>query len=155
VGRLYWFPTPDGVYRAEACVISCFDARFELAVRKFLKRRGAAPADHVRVAGGPRGLGSPRTPAEREFLLDQLRASVRLHAAARVMLLAHSDCGACGGLEAFGGDTEREAAWHRAELGKAAAVRAALPGLAIERYFLDFTGVWEDSEVPYVSASKG
>ena len=154
--RLYWFDTPAGVYRAEACVITCFDARFELMARKFLQRRGVSPADHVRVAGGAKALSSPRTPAEREFLLDQVRASIRLHATGRVVLMAHSDCGACGGLEAFDGDAAREAAWHRAELAKAAeAIRGALPGLAIEQYFLDFTGVWEIPEVEYVSANRG
>lgn len=144
MGLLYTFDTPAGAYRAGACAISCFDARFELVVRKFLKRRGAVPVDHVRVAGGPQALAAPRDPAHREFLLDQIRASVRLHATERVILLAHSDCGACGGLEAFGGDTASELAWHRDGLIRAGGiVTEALPELAVEACFADFHGVWE------------
>jgi hypothetical protein len=143
VGPLYRFGTPAEVYRAGACAISCFDARFEPVVRKFLRRRGAEPVDHVRVAGGPKPLAAGESPV-REFLLDQVRASVRLHATERVVLLAHSDCGACGGLAAFGGDAGRERAWHEEHLARAAgAVRAAAAGLRVETYFVDFEGVWE------------
>ena len=138
----FWFATDREVYRAGACAISCFDARFETVVGKFLQRCGAAPVNHVRVAGGPKALAEEGAP--REFLLDQVRASVRLHAPERVILLAHSDCGACGGLEAFGGDTVRERAWHEERLARAAeVVRSAAPGLAVERYFIDFQGVWD------------
>ena len=101
----FWFATDREVYRAGACAMSCFDARFETVVRKFLQRCGAAPVDHVRVAGGPKALAEDG--AAREFLLEQVRASVRLHAPARVILLAHSDCGACGGLAVVPGMPNR------------------------------------------------
>jgi hypothetical protein len=152
VGLLFRFETPSQQYRAGACAVSCFDARFELVVRKFLKRSGAEPVDHIRIAGGPRTLSSPADAAHRDFLLDQIRASIRLHATDRVILLAHSDCGACGGLEAFQGDTVRERAWHEAELSRAAgAVRATFPELALETCFADFAGVWRVSQ--HVSAN--
>jgi len=38
--KVFHFDSPREVYRADACVITCFDARFDLAVRKFLKLRG-------------------------------------------------------------------------------------------------------------------
>jgi hypothetical protein len=38
--KLFHFDSPPGEYTSEACVVSCFDARFDLAIRKFLKRRG-------------------------------------------------------------------------------------------------------------------
>lgn len=144
--RLFWFPTPRENYRAAACAISCFDARFELATRKFLRRRGGL-IDHVRLAGGVRSLASPREDWEREFALRQVRAAADLHAADRVILLAHADCGGYGGLQAFAGDEAREAAHHRRELERASAVVAgSIPGMPVECFFLDFEGVWEAGE---------
>jgi carbonic anhydrase len=152
VARRFWFETPAGNYRAGACVISCFDARFELVTRKFVKRRGVVLADHVRVAGGARALASQE--GDGAFLIGQVQLSMRLHHTDRVILVAHSDCGAYGGLEAFGGDADREQAAHRADLARAAeALRAAVPGIAVECWFADFSGVWEVSEIKYVRAS--
>jgi carbonic anhydrase len=40
-----------------------------------------------------------------EFVLEQIRKSIRLHGTRRVILMVHSDCGAYGGLaEGFRGD---------------------------------------------------
>jgi hypothetical protein len=38
----FHFDTPSEIYQAGACVISCCDARFDLVLRKLLKRRGLA-----------------------------------------------------------------------------------------------------------------
>ena len=142
--KLFHFDSPPEVYRADACVISCFDARFELAERKLLKRRGVAWADRVRVAGGAKSLASPDDPSARAFLLNQVRLSVRLHAPPEVLLVAHADCGTYGGFQAFGCDPEREVAHHRAELATAAAVlRAETPGLEVRAFFLGFDAAWE------------
>ncbi len=142
--KLFHFDSPREVYRAGACVISCFDARFELAERKLLKRRGVAWADRVRVAGGAKGLASPDDPAARAFLLRQVRLSVRLHATPAVLLVAHTDCGTYGGFQAFGCDPEREQAHHRSELAAAAAVlRAESPNLEVRAFFLGFDAAWE------------
>jgi hypothetical protein len=57
--------------------------------------------------------------------------------------MLHSDCGAYGGIEAFGGNTESERAHHKAELLRAASnLSAAIPGLIVDCYFVDFEGVW-------------
>ena len=62
----------------------------------------------------------------------------------RVILMVHSDCGAYGGLEAFGGDHGAEAAHHERELQRAAAnLRAAIPGIEVQGYFVDFEGIWD------------
>jgi hypothetical protein len=144
VHKLFHFDSPREVYRAGACVISCFDARFELVERKLLKRLGVACADRVRVAGGAKGLSSPNEPAARAFLINQVRLSVRLHAPPVVLLVAHADCGTYGGFQAFGFDAEREVNHHRSELATAAAVlRKETPGLAIRAFFFGFDGAWE------------
>jgi carbonic anhydrase len=148
--RVFHFDTQDEVYHADACVISCFDARFELVVRKFLQRRGFGRVDHIRMAGGVKALASPGDESERSFTLAQIRVSVRLHGTDLVVLLAHADCGGYGGRAAYGGDPEREIAGQSAELRKAAAViKGAIPELAVACYFLNFDGVWE---VPHASS---
>jgi hypothetical protein len=59
------------------------------------------------------------------------------------MLMVHSDCGAYGGLQAFDGNEEREAANHEAELRIAAEfLRANIPTVEAECFYLKFNGVW-------------
>ena len=141
--KVFHFDSEGGLYRADAAVIYCFDSRFTMAVNKFMKRRGLVQIDIIRIAGGPKALASPREEGERAFALDQLRLSRKLHATGRVILISHSDCAACGGLALFDGNSQAEAAYHRAELDRAAAcVRSNIPELAVECFFLDFTGVW-------------
>ena len=78
-------------------------------------------------------------------MLEQIRKSMHLHGARRVILMLHSDCGAYGGLEgAFGGDATAERVHHREELRRAAENLArAIPGVEVTAYFVDFEGVWE------------
>ena len=148
--KLFHFDSPRERYQCDAAIVWCFDNRFELGFRKFLQRIGVVHSDPIKIAGGAKCLASPQE-AEREFVLDQIRASVRLHGTRRVILMLHSDCGAYGGLEGFGGDTRAEFRHHRGELIKAAAtLREFLPDLDVSSYFVDFEGVWE----PDLSASS-
>ena len=141
--KLFHFDTEIVPYRADAAVVWCFDNRITLAVQKFLKRSGLARVDSIRVAGGAKGLASTGEESERRFLLEQLRLSRKLHGTDRVILVAHSDCGTYGGLDAFGRDPETEAEHHRAELTQAAErVREAFDGIRVECYFVNFNGVW-------------
>jgi hypothetical protein len=72
---------------------------------------------------------------------------MRLHRTNRVMLMVHSDCGAYGGLQAFEGNEEREAANHESELRSAAEfLKTNLPTVEVECYYLRFTGVWSLGE---------
>ena len=104
--------------------------------------------DPIKVAGGAKSLALPEVKTDREFVLEQIRKSMRLHDTKRVILIVHSDCGAYGGLAgAFGGNVEAEAARHQRELALAAANLAeAIPGLDIQVFFVDFEGIW-DAEV--------
>lgn len=78
---------------------------------------------------------------------------MRLHGTCRVILMLHSDCGAYGGLAGgFGGDAVAEAKHHERELQLAAAnLRAAIPDVDVQGYFVDFDGIW-DAEI---GAAKG
>lgn len=141
--KIYHFDSQTDVYRADACVVSCFDARFELVTRKFLRKRGIWWADPLKIAGGAKVFASPGQESERSFALEQVRTSIRLHQTKRVMLMVHTDCGAYGGLQAFGANEEREGANHEMELRTAAEfLQRNLPAIDVECYYLKFTGVW-------------
>jgi carbonic anhydrase len=151
VKKVFHFEAPRGSYHCDAAILWCFDHRFDLGFRKFLKRIGVANSDPIKVAGGAKCLASPEHEAEREFVLEQIRKSMRLHGTSRVILMVHSDCGAYGGLAGgFGGDAQAEAAHHQRELARAAAnLLETIPGIEVQGYFVDFEGVW-DAEVATV-----
>jgi len=148
VKKVFHFDSQTDMYRADACVVSCFDARFELVTRKFLKKRGIWWADPLKIAGGAKAFASPAEESERSFALGQVRTSMRLHRTSRVMLMVHSDCGAYGGLQAFEGNEEREAANHESELRRAAEfLKSNITAIDVECYYLKFNGVWALDEV--------
>ena|SRR5947209_2173046 len=142
--KVLHFSSPRELYICDAVVIWCFDARFEPGFRKLLKRIGVLQADSIRIAGGAKSLVSPKYESNRLFLIDQLHIAMQLHGAKRVVLMVHSDCGAYGGLAAFGGDLKKEAENHSADLQKAAAyIQSVIPELSLEAYYIDFEGVWQ------------
>jgi hypothetical protein len=157
VKKVFHFDAPREKYHCDAAILWCFDNRFELGFRKFLKRIGVAYSDPIKIAGGAKCMASPELESERQFVLDQIRKSIRLHGTRRVILMVHSDCGAYGGLAgAFRGDAKSEAAHHDRELQRAAAnLRAAIPGIEVQGYFVDFEGIWDvevDAEEAKTSA---
>jgi len=133
--KLFHFDSPVEVYRADACALTCFDARFELAVRKFLRRRGLALCDQIKIPGAARTLAAPASESDRDFVLRMVATSIALHHPARMILTGHNDCGAYIGRppEEVVADIERAAE----------VIHAAQPSLAIERYFFDFDGVYQ------------
>lgn len=141
--KVFHFDSPTEKYRADACVVSCFDARFDLATRKFLKKRGILTTDPLRIAGGAKVFASPAEESARSFALGQVQTSMQLHETNRLLLMVHSDCGAYGGLSAFGRDEAREATNHESELRNAAEfLKSHIPAIQVECYYLKFTGVW-------------
>jgi hypothetical protein len=132
--KLFHFDTPAEVYKADACVVSCYDARFELVLRKFLKRRGLALVDHLKIAGSVKGLASPEHEADREFMLRMIRISMRLHQPELVVMVGHNECGAYGSAppETIAQDLRLAAQ----------IVRAAEPSMQVECYFADFDGMY-------------
>ena len=140
--KIFHFDSPSEPYVADAAVLCCFDQRIRLAVSKFLQRQGILRPDMIVVAGGAKTLASPRNDFERDFILEQVRMSIRLHQTAQMFLMSHSDCATYGGLKAFDGDREREMAHHRQELQRAAAlVKENFPQLALKCFFVDFSGI--------------
>lgn len=145
VKKVFHFDAPREKYHCDAAILWCFDNRFELGFRKFLKRIGVMNSDPIKVAGGAKCLASPDLETDRAFVLEQIRKSMRLHGTRRVILMVHFDCGAYGGLaEGFRGDARAEAAHHQGELTLAAAnLLQAIPGVDVQGYFVDFEGIWD------------
>lgn len=142
--KVFHFDAPREKYVCDAAVVWCFDNRFNLGFTKFLKKQGIENADPIKIAGGAKSLASPELDSDREFVLEQIRKSIRLHATKLVILKLHSDCGAYGGLEAFGNDPAAEARHHEDELRRAAEIlQQAIPGIGVRAYYVDFEGVWE------------
>jgi carbonic anhydrase len=143
VKKVFHFDSPTEKYRADACVVSCYDARFELATRKFLKKLGIWLIDPLKIAGGAKIFASPADESARIFALGQVRTSMELHGTNRLLLMIHSDCGAYGGLQTFGRDPEREAEHQEAELRNAAEfLKRNVPTVNVDCYFLRFSGIW-------------
>ena len=92
--KVFHFDAPREKYHCDAAILWCFDNRFELGFRKFLKRIGVNSSDPIKIAGGAKCMASPEHETDREFVLEQIRKSMRLHGTRRVILMLHSDCGA-------------------------------------------------------------
>jgi carbonic anhydrase len=143
--KVFHFDASREKYHCDAAILWCFDNRFELGFRKFLKRIGVVHSDPIKIAGGAKCMASPEDESEREFVLGQIRKSMRLHGTKRVILMVHSDCGAYGGLaDGFQGDCRAEAVHHERELQRAAGnLSEAILGIEIRGYFVDFEGIWD------------
>lgn len=142
--KIFDFNSPPEPYTADAAVLCCFDQRIRLVTDQFLQDRKILKPDMIVVAGGAKTLASPRNHFERDFILEQVRLSIKLHATRRILVMSHSDCATYGGLAAFHGDARAEAAHHSHELQKAVSLlNASFPGLSVEPYFANFEGIWE------------
>jgi len=147
--KLFHFDSPREQYQCDGAIVWCFDNRFDLGFRKFLKKIGVEHPDPIKIAGGAKSLASPKQESDRQFVLDQIRTSMRLHGTSRAILMLHSDCGAYGGLDAFGCDQMAEFRNHRDELHRAAAyLKEAIPGLEVQVYFVNFEGIWTTEAEP-------
>jgi hypothetical protein len=145
--KVFHFDSRPEAYVADAAVLCCFDQRIRSAVNKFLQRQGILKPDMIVVAGGAKTLASPHSDFERDFILDQVRMSIRLHHSSQLFLMSHSDCATYGGLQAFGEDRKREMDHHRQELQRAAElVRNHFPEIRTKCFFVDFTGVHSADE---------
>jgi hypothetical protein len=145
--KVFHFDSPRDKYQCDAAILWCFDNRFDLGFRKFLKRNGIVNTDPIKIAGGAKSLASPEQESDREFVLDQIRKSIQLHDTRHVILMVHSDCGAYGGLDgAFAGDTTAEKVRLKRDLVVAREyLERNFPGIRVSSYYVDFEGVWEPS----------
>lgn len=142
--KFFHFISRTERYKCQAAVVWCFDNRFELVLRKLLRRLEIEFFDPIRIAGGTKYLASVEHEHERNFVLEQIRISMRLHETKSVILMLHSDCGAYGGSAAFGNNREKEAQHHCLELQRATSyLLSQIPELKVRPVFVDFDGVWD------------
>ena len=142
--KIFHFDSPADPYVADAAVLCCFDDRISTVVRKFLRKQNIVRCDMIIVAGGAKTLASPRNDFEQDFILEQVRMSIRLHKTKRVLVMSHSDCATYGGLAQVKGDREAEAIHHRGELLRAAELLTTnFADISVEPYFVKFDGIWE------------
>ena len=135
------FQSPKEHYTADACVVWCFDDRFYKLLKAFGKQEGFQNIDLVKVAGGAKALAEGATP-DRDFLLGQIKTSIRLHGTKRVILMLHRDCGAYGGSKDFS-DADAERAHYFSQLAAARDFLGHEIDVPIETFFADFDGLYE------------
>lgn len=133
--KILHFDTPPEVYAADACAITCYDARFDAATAKFFKRRGLSLVDRVKIPGAAKGLSGANGEAEQAFALGMVRVSLALHHPPLAILIGHNDCGGYPGArpEAIAADLAKAAEF----------LRSQEPKLRVESYFADFDGIYE------------
>lgn len=145
--KLFHFDSSADLYVADAAVLCCFDQRIRQATNKFLKRQGIERPDMIVVAGGAKTLATPRNDFEQDFILEQIRMSIRLHQTRKVIVTCHSDCATYGGLAFYKGDCRAEAEHHWSELRRAKTlVLATFPEVEVVPYLINFEGFWEADE---------
>jgi hypothetical protein len=96
---LFDFPSGEAPYTADACIVWCFDDRFERALQAY--RSQFAFSDVIKIAGGAHVIACGGSESERAFVLQHIQTSIQLHDAKRVVLMMHIDCGAQGGSKSF------------------------------------------------------
>lgn len=134
---------PSAPYQASSCAVWCFDARFGRLARLYESYQ-SAPVDFVAVAGGAKAIADGG--ASREYVLEQVAASLLLHQPKEIVLMVHEDCGAYG---RHFPTPEETRDFYLAELDKAGeAVREFLKkyggnAVSLRKIFADFHGLWE------------
>jgi carbonic anhydrase len=145
--KVFHFESSPDPYVADAAVLCCFDQRIRQATNKFLKKQGIEKPDMIVVAGGAKTLATPRNDFEQDFILEQIRMSIRLHQTKKVIVTCHSDCATYGGLATYNYDRQAEAKHHWSELRRAARlVNDTFPDIEVVPYLINFEGIWEAAE---------
>jgi hypothetical protein len=136
IKNILQFQSPEEHYEADVCIVWCFDHRFAALLALFLKR--FEKYDLVNIAGGAKALAGDASP-ERDFVLGQIKASIRLHHTKRIALMLHRECGAYG-MNFPDKETERD--YYVGQLATAKRFLAGeIPGVPIDIYFGDFNGL--------------
>jgi hypothetical protein len=126
-------------YAADACIVWCFDDRFSGLLGEFSKT--FKNFDLVKIAGGAKALAGGASP-ERDFVLNQITTSARLHGAKQVVLMLHRDCGAYGGSKNFENPNTEKASQENQLAEARRFIMNEVPGVSVDAYFADFDGLY-------------
>lgn len=139
------FKSSQKHYQADACIVWCFDDRFSKLLRKFTKDQVFKYFDLIKIGGGAKALADKNNKADQKFVVKQIQTSLQLHHPKTIILMTHSDCGAYGGLAAFGNNQIFEQKKHCAFLREAKKnlQQELPPSVKIKTVFADFNGLKE------------
>lgn len=105
-------------HEAQACVLLCMDFRFKDATFEYLKNEMKLDGlDVIAMAGASKNIADPKELTDYQFTLRQIYLSERLHDIDKIVIVDHSECGAYGSSEFFGGK-EKEKKAHAKNLLK-------------------------------------
>ncbi len=104
-------------HQCAAVVLTCIDFRFWRETLEFVEKKLRLESfDFPSLPGAAKAINEGQ-----ELAWDCLDVSCRLHQVEKIVIVNHSDCGAYGGKQKFGGNREKEEVFHRKELKKAEA----------------------------------
>lgn len=121
-------------HQVDDLVITCIDHRFQHLYADELAQDGVERADWVSYQGSSKAVADGT-------LIPSIEISNRLHDIKNVWIYDHTDCGAFGGLEAFGSDENEEMRSHFESMERAVkAIEKVLPHLTVVTYIVDLDG---------------
>ncbi|PIY96947.1 MAG: hypothetical protein COY66_02125 [Candidatus Kerfeldbacteria bacterium CG_4_10_14_0_8_um_filter_42_10] len=134
-------------HRAKALIITCMDFRFQDAIHDFSRElRIEGSYDLLTVPGVAKNLSRPDDQNTKNYLLDSIEKSFRLHEIARVIIINHQNC---GGYEEFDNEAS-EKVQHYADLKKAAKIiQDIFPDLKIKLYFANLKEKGNEREIEF------
>jgi len=116
MARIINYHSPRDHYKAQACIVWCFDNRFSPLLVEFIKQKNIGSFDLIKIGGGIKDLASPEVDSDKKYLLDQIKKSITFHKPKEVFLMAHANCGGYG--KKFE-KASKEEKFYRDELDKA------------------------------------
>jgi carbonic anhydrase len=131
-----------GGHKCRACIVWCIDFRLHDHLSRFVVDKGLDKdgTDIVRVAGVVKNLTRPKQTYARDFVMDQLEASHRLHDVREIYLVNHEDCGAYG-LQ----NIDKESMIHKKDLQQARAfLKGRFPDVKIFAFYQRLDGAVEE-----------
>lgn len=139
---------PEEHYKADICLVWCFDDRFRKLREEFIRENGFKYVDFILIAGGAKDIASPDKDSNCEFILDQISKSIALHHTPLVAFMVHAGCGAYSASGVKFGNKDEEIEYLKKELEKAeTALKEFLSrnnqGAEIKKYLADFDGLYE------------
>jgi hypothetical protein len=123
-------------HSCENLMLVCMDFRFQQDISNWAEEQGLSGTfDLISLAGAQKAIVDEDT---RPTFMKQLKTSVELHHAKRVIMIAHQDCGAYGGSKKFTG-WEAERLVYLSELENAKKiVLDSYPQLVVQKMLLVF-----------------
>ena len=105
------------IHHCEAVVLTCIDFRFWRETAEFVEKElGIKSFDFPSLPGAAKALNE--SASQNDLAWQCLDVPVKLHAAKKIVIVNHADCGAYGGSKKFANSKE-EQKFHEGELKKA------------------------------------